>query len=173
MAETQSVPETGGEKESLQVSLDNHRAIVQWKLEGVTTEQGQWTTGNSATSLFGLVRHLALVERWWFTTNFLGEEFDHPYDFDADPDAEFRPQPDDTADALIAHYEEAIASSNAIIAAADLDDLAVRERRFTGKRPTLRWIMIHMIEETARHAGHADILRELVDGTTGYYPDAP
>lgn len=169
--EAKNVPEQGTEKETLQVSLDNHRAVVQWKLKGVTAEQGQWTTGQSATSLFGLVRHLALVERWWFVTNFTGEDFDHDYDFDADPDAEFRPHEGDTVEALVADYEEAIAASNAIIAAADLDDLAVRERRHTGERPTLRWIMVHMIEETARHAGHADILRELVDGSTGYFPE--
>jgi hypothetical protein len=169
--EARNVPEQADEKETLQVSLDNHRAVVQWKLKGLTAEQGQWTTGQSATSLFGLVRHLALVERWWFLTNFRGEAFDHTYDFDADPDAEFRPHDGDTVESLLADYEEAIARSNAIIADAHLDDLAVRERRHTKRRPTLRWIMIHMIEETARHAGHADILRELVDGTTGYFPE--
>lgn len=169
--QTKNVPETGTEKETLQTSLDNHRAIVQWKLDGLTTEQGQQTTGNSATSLFGLVKHLALVERWWFQENFKGEKFEHPYDFDADPDAEFSPDPGDTVVSVLADYSDAIATANAIIDAADLDDLGQKPRRNTGRRPSLRWVIVHMIEETARHAGHADILRELVDGTLGYFPD--
>jgi hypothetical protein len=170
--EYREAPESGSEKETLVAFLDNQRAIMQWKLEGLTVEQGQQTTGHSDTSLFGLVKHMAVVERWWFVANFKGERFEHPYDFEADRDAEFRPYPDDTVESIIADYDAAIATADAIIEAADLDDLAVKQRRNTGNRPSMRWILVHMIEETARHAGHADILREIVDDTTGYLPES-
>ena len=163
-------PETGTEKETLVAFLDNQRAIMQWKLQGLTVAHGQQTTGHSDTSLFGLVKHMAVVERWWFVANFMGGEFKHSYDFEADRDAEFRPDPDDTVESIINDYDDAIATADAIIASADLDDLAVKERRNTGVRPSMRWILLHMIEETSRHAGHADILREIVDDTTGYLP---
>ena len=168
---TRDMPATGGEKEMLQACLDNQRAIVQWKLEGVTPEQGQSTTGASATSLFGLVKHLSLVELGWLVNNFLGEEFEHGYDFDADRDAEWRPDPADTAESVLAGYEAAIARANQIIADADLDDLASRPLGKDRGHASMRWILVHMIEETARHAGHADIMRELVDGERGYLPE--
>lgn len=164
--------ETGGEREVLLASLHNQRAVIQWKLRGLSPEQaGTMVTGHSVTNLMGIVKHLALVERWWFVSMFRGDEFDHPYDFEADPDAEFHPHPSDTVESVIADYDDAIATADGIIGGADLDDIAARPRKKNGRPITLRWIIMHMIEETARHAGQADIVRELVDGRLGYLPD--
>ena len=117
--------------------------------------------------MLGLVKHLAWVERWWFEHVFGGKDVDFPWS-DEDPDADFRVEPDETVADIVVLYEAAVATSNAIIAGADLDDTAKGD---SGRgSPSLRWIVGHMIEETARHAGHADIVRELVDGETGYLP---
>ena len=164
------IPGTGNERDSLLASLHNQRALVQWKLDGLTIDQAGSMVTKSLTNLIGVVKHLALVERGWFVNMFSDEEFDHPYDFDADPDAEFHVQPSDTIESVLVDYNDAIATADAIIAAADLDDIAKRNRKMNDETITMRWIIIHMIEETARHAGHADIVRELIDGTTGYFP---
>jgi hypothetical protein len=110
----------------------------------------------SGTSLLGLVRHLAHVERF----TFLGEDV-------ADWPATFRPRPDETVASVLADYRDAVDRANAVIdACADLTGPAARPAR-SGHAPSMRWALVHMIEETGRHAGHADILRELVDGSTG------
>jgi hypothetical protein len=83
-------------------------------------------------------------------------------------DADMRAEPGDTAESVIELYEQHIARADAVIDAHDLEELSARDRH--GERFSLRWIVAHMIEETARHAGHADILREQIDGTTGLYP---
>ena len=89
-------------------------------------------------------------------------------DFDADPDWEFRTAADDEVADLLALYEQACAASRTIVAAASsLDQLSVRPSPRTGEQYSLRWIVVHMIEETARHNGHADLLRESIDGATG------
>lgn len=165
-----NMPGTGSERQVLLASLHNQRVLMHWKLDGLTpTQAGQMLTP-SLTNLLGVVKHLAFVERWWFVTMFKGEDFDHPYDFDSDPDAEFHPQPSDTVDSVLADYDAAIATADAIVAEAGLDDVAGRRRQKNDEALSLRWILIHMIEETARHAGHADIVRELIDGATGYLP---
>jgi hypothetical protein len=102
------------------------------------------------------VKHLGYVERFYF----LGEEV-------SDWSATFRPTSDDTIDGVLASYREAIADANAIIdTCEDLSQPAPRSAR-PQAAPTMRWILVHMIEETGRHAGHADILREQIDGSTG------
>jgi hypothetical protein len=84
---------------------------------------------------------------------------------DTDPDAEFRLEPGDSVEQLVTEYEQACALSRATAATLTLDDAAPHPRM---GQVSLRWVYVHMIEETARHAGHADILRELIDGTTGW-----
>jgi uncharacterized damage-inducible protein DinB len=166
--ETREEPRTGPGKEMLLAMLDNNRAIMVWKLEGLTREEATRPAVASGTSLLGMVKHLAFVERWWFDDFFAGGDVEYPGS-EGDPDADFRIEDDETVDDVIALYTGAIARSTEVTAGAQMDDLSVRDRH--GKRFALRWIVAHMIEETARHAGHADIVRELIDETTGYYPE--
>lgn len=141
------------EKAVLRGFLDYLRDAVAAKAEGVPEPQVRTPGVPSGTSLLGLVRHLTAVER----STFLGQ---------APPGwpGTFRPRPDETAASILAGYRTACEEANAVIdACADLTR-PVRSGR-TG--PSMRWALVHLIEETGRHAGHADILRELIDGTTG------
>jgi uncharacterized damage-inducible protein DinB len=161
-----ATPKTGTEKEILRTILHNNRAAVAWKLEGVNAEDAARSMVSSGTNLIGLVKHLAWVELGWFVEFFAGEPVDDPYA--GMDDADMRAEPGDTAESVIELYEQHIARADAVIDAHDLDEMSARDRH--GERFSLRWIVVHMIEETARHAGHADILREQIDGTTGLYP---
>jgi len=162
------VPLLGGERESLLAALERHRDAILWKLDGLTGEQLRTSTLPSGTTPIGLVKHLAYVERWWFDDFFAGNSVDYPWS-EEDPDADFRVDDGETVDDVISLYTEAAARSNELVADAQMDDLSVGSR--DGERFALRWIVAHMIEETARHAGHADIIRELIDGNTGDYPE--
>lgn len=158
---------TGSELATLQGVLDNQRALMLWKLEGVDEEQARSSPVGSATSLLGLVKHLAWVERWWFCDFIGGQEQDYPWS-DDDPDADWRIEDDESVQTISQLYVDAVAAANEVIAEAESLDVTSEH----GGRPrSLRWVMVHMIEETARHAGHADIVREIIDGTVGYYPD--
>jgi uncharacterized damage-inducible protein DinB len=162
------VPFTGGEKESLYVSLDRQRDVVLWKLEGLTDGQLRRPMTPSGTNLLGLVKHLAFVEYGWFCDTF-GREFESiPYDED-DPDADLRVEPDETTADVLALYARARAAADRTVDELSMDDTGTA---WFGEPVSLRWVLIHMIEETARHAGHIDILRELIDGATGDYPRA-
>ena len=114
--------------------------------------------------------HLALVEESWFEWRFVGIDVREPWkdvDWDADPDWEFRTAGEMDPEDVRARYRQAIERSNAIYDAADgLDQVAAKRMR-DGQEFDLRWIVLHMIEETARHAGHADLIREAVDGQVG------
>ena len=156
----------GTEKEILHGTLNDQRVIMLWKLDGLTLEQAIRPMTESGTNLFGLVKHLAWVERWWFC-DFIGKQtFDYPW-ADGDDDADFKAAEGETVDSLKEFYAQCAAEADAVIEATDLDLAETRG----GRDPrSLRWVLVHMIEETARHAGHADILREQLDGTTGYYP---
>lgn len=165
---TRETPKTGPGKDTLLAMLENNRAVMVWKLAGLTREQAIRPVVASGTSLLGMVKHLAYVERWWFDDFFAGNDVEYPWS-DGDPDADFRIEDDETIDSVVALYTESIARSNEITADAEMDDLSVGDRR--GEQYALRWIVAHMIEETARHAGHADIVREVIDETTGYYPE--
>lgn len=161
-------PKTGPGKDTLLAMLDNNRAVMVWKLEGLTRDEVTRPVVASGTSLLGVVKHLAFVERWWFDDFFAGCNVEYPWT-DEDPDADFRIEDDETIDDIVALYTNAIARSDEITADARMDDLSARDRN--GERYALRWIVAHMIEETARHAGHADLARELIDEATGYYPE--
>ncbi|PJE95154.1 mini-circle protein [Streptomyces carminius] len=148
------------ERETLLAFLGYLREAVAAKATGVPGEAARAPGVPSGTSLLGLVKHLTAVEHNWFGWAFAGEG-DEPLDDGAPP------APGETADGLLAAYRAAADRSNRIVAACDrLDRPGARSLRET-PAPTLRWILVHMIEETARHAGHADILRERIDGSTG------
>lgn len=160
------VPPQGGEKESLLASLERHRDVVLWKAEGLDEEQLRRPLTPSGTSLLTLVKHLACVEYGWFCTT-----FDRPTEPlpDAYAGEDMRIAPDERAEDVIAFYGRARAAANAVVADLDLDALGTS---WPGEPVSLRWVLIHMVEETARHAGHMDIVRELIDGATGDHPES-
>lgn len=131
------------------------RDIVVAKVDGLTEEQARWVPAETANPLVGLINHLAHVERRWIDSGFLGGPRVR------DPE-ELRPPELTVADA-VARYRDAWAHTDEVVRAHSLDEISRREDADL----TLRWIVLHLIEETARHAGHADITRELIDGTVG------
>ena len=159
-------PSTGDERDTLAGFLDFQRATLLWKLEGLDDEQVRRAMVPSGTSLLGIVKHLAYVERSWFQGVWDRQEVSFPWTKE-DPDADWRIEPDETTEDILALYDGDCDRSRAIVAAASsLDELAEHPRQRDWKM-SRRWILIHMIEETARHVGHADILREQLDGATG------
>ena len=160
------VPYTGGEKESLHAALDRHRDVVLWKLQGLDDEQLRRRITPSGTNLLGLVKHLASVEYGWFCETFGRASDAIPFD-ESNPDADMRAEPHETTQAIVEYYGRARAAADHAIEELDVEDLGTA---WYGETVSLRWVLIHMIEETARHAGHMDILRELIDGATGDHP---
>ncbi|WP_433428924.1 DinB family protein [Nonomuraea sp. CA-141351] len=154
------VPLTGGEKESLHASLDRHRDAVLWKVEGLDEEQARRPMTPSGTSLLGLVKHLAAVENGWFCLTFGREP--EPLWFAPEEDMEIRPE--ETIEQIVAFYGRARARADRAINDLDLETTGTS---WSGETVSMRWVLIHMIEDTARHAGHMDILRELIDGAAG------
>jgi len=149
--------------------LDYHRATLLMKIVGVSDEDLRRPMVPSGTTLLGMVKHLAFVERSWFQRTFLDADAPVPWTKD-DPDADFRIEPHETTGDIVALYKAECQKSRDIVAAASLDDVA-KKKKYPPSEPrtgfSLRWIVVHMIEETARHNGHADILREQIDGATG------
>lgn len=150
-------PRTGAdEKATLRGFLDYLRNAVADKVAGVPEPQVRMGGVLSGTNLLGLLKHLAFVERFYF----LGEDV-------GDWPATMRPSAEDTVEGLLADYRKTVERANQVIdACPDLALLAPRPPR-PGPAPSMRWVLVHMIEETGRHAGHADILREQIDGSTG------
>jgi len=161
------VPLTGAEKESLQASLDRHRDVVLWKVDGVGDEDLRHPFAPSGTNLLGVVKHLAAVEYGWFCQTFGRETEPLPFDED-DPEADLRIEDGESTADIIDFYRRAREAADEVIAERALDDTGTA---WWGDAVSLRWVLIHMIEETARHAGHLDIGRELIDGATGDHPD--
>ena len=155
-------PQTGTEAELLRAFLDYYRDTLLLKIEGLDREQLTRRLVGSDTTLLGIVKHMAYVERGWFRRTLNNQIFPVPWT-DEDPDADFRIEPDETPEEIVAFYRQEVAEASLSAEGHSLDDLAER----TDRPVSLRWIYIHMIEETARHCGHADILREQIDGTTG------
>jgi uncharacterized damage-inducible protein DinB len=160
---TTRVPFTGGEKESLRVSLQRHREVVLWKLADLDDEQVRRRMTPTGTSLLGLVKHLAMVEYGWFCETF-GRPSEAPEPDPDDPEADLRIEPGESTADIVALYRRACAAADGVIAEVDVEETGAA---WFGDPVSMRWVLIHMIEETARHAGHMDILRELVDGRTG------
>ncbi|WP_405798779.1 DinB family protein [Streptomyces sp. NBC_01506] len=159
-----TVPLTGSEKDSLYVALDRHRDVVLWKLEGLDDEALRRVVTPSGTNLLSLVKHLATVEYGWFCTTF-GRESE-PYWFNTDTE-DMTVGPDESTADILAFYARARAAADRAIREVGLEDTGTS---WSGNTVTMRWVLIHMVEETARHAGHMDIVRELIDGATGDHP---
>ena len=155
-------PLAGPPKELVEGFLDFLRATLLWKLDGLSDEDLRRSLVPSGWSLLGMVKHIAYVERSWFRKVFLGETVTFPWT-EADPDADWRIEPGETTAQVLDLYRDECARARAIVAAASWDDLAVR----ADEPRSLGWILTHMVEETARHCGHADLVREQLDGATG------
>ncbi len=155
-------PHAASPKEMTAAFLDFLRATMVWKIEGLDDDALRRSLVPSGITLLGMVKHLGHVERYWFRIVFAGEDVSLAWT-GADPNADWRVEPDETTAEIIDHYREQAAMAREIVAAAAWDDVARRP----GYPHTLGWILTHMVEETARHCGHADILRELTDGATG------
>jgi uncharacterized damage-inducible protein DinB len=154
------------ERKMLEAFLDYLRGAVVRKARGVSEEDARRSPVDSGTSIGGLVKHLRWVEHEWFAvqlTQTPREELETP-PWVEDPEADMRLEPDEKIDEVIDAYEAQCERSREIAAAYELDH-AVTLR--SGRSMTTRWVYVHMIEETGRHAGHLDILREMIDGTTG------
>lgn len=151
--------------------LDLHRATLVSRVAGLTQEQLGRTLAPSTLTLAGLIKHLALVEDSWFIEDMTGDALPEPWrsaPFDDDPDWELHSAVDDSPEELLALYAAACSRSRAIVARiGDLDALSAGVSKRGEGHFSLRWIMLHMIEETARHNGHADLIRESIDGLTG------
>jgi uncharacterized damage-inducible protein DinB len=153
----------------METLLDHHRATLLWKCGGLTGEQlAARTVPTSTMSLLGLVRHLSDVERSWFRRRINGESIDALYWSDASPDGDFDDLDPAGAEADFATYAAEVDAARVILAARDYDD-TFTVRRGDGSEETIdvRTLVLHMIEEYARHNGHADLLREAIDGATG------
>lgn len=155
----------GTEREQLEAFVQDNRDEIVGMLDGLTEEQARRRVVASETTLLGLVKHAAFVEKVWFAEALTGAsraELDIP----AGPHQSFLLEPDDTIASVTAAYAEARAEADALAAEYGPDDLAPHNRRGP---LTLRWIYVHLVEELARHAGHGDILRELIlaDPTPG------
>jgi len=159
-------PLVAQEREMLDAWLDYHRATLAVKCEGLTDDQLRArAVPPSSLSLLGLVRHMGEVERSWFRRVLSGEQAPPRYYSDENPDGDF----DDVAGAGVAeafgYWRDECAHARERVAAAPSLDVTGTGR--DGERYSLRWIMVHMIEEYARHNGHADLLRERIDGAVG------
>jgi hypothetical protein len=155
-------PFTGPERGVLEGFLDWHRSTLLWKCTGLTAEQlALQSVPPSDLSLLGIVRHMADVERAWFRIRFRGEPLPRLYDYE---DAAFEHADPAGAEADFAAFTAECDLARKAAAGASLDDeFAVR----SGRVLSLRWVYTHMIEEYARHNGHADLLRQRIDGVTG------
>ena len=158
-------PYAADERTMLNAWLDWHRATVFLKCEGLSDELAHrpLIPSSPLMTVAGLVSHLRWVEQSWFEYDILGGPDLAPWTKE-DPDKEFKVSGVPLAQ-LLEEYERQCARSTEIAASLDLDaESAIESKR---GRVTLRWLLLHMIEETARHNGHLDLLREMLDGTTG------
>ncbi|MEV6807519.1 DinB family protein [Streptomyces sp. NPDC051132] len=160
-------PPAWDERTQLTTFLAYVRATARAKCEDLCDDDARKALlpGSPLMTLSGLINHLRWVEYYWFRVVFLGEEDEGPWT-DEDPDREMRIAVDYPLSVLLDEYAEQSARHDELIAAHGLDTKA-RRPRDDGEPRDLRWILLHLIEETARHNGHLDILRELIDGRTG------
>ena len=166
-------PVAGDEISTLLGCLDVHRATLEWKCSGLDSTGLGATVGSSTMTLGGMLKHLAYVEDSWFSHCLLAREATPPWDtvdWSADADWDWHSAAQDTPDQLRELWRDAVVRSRENVRSAlqdgGLDQLARRPWR-DGRAPNLRWLITHMIEEYARHNGHADLLREAADGQVG------
>ena len=156
------------EKTTLLAALQSHREVMLWKLAGLSDEEVRRPMVPSGTNLVGLVKHLANAEYGWFCETF-GRPTEPLTDISADPEADMRAAEGETTEEIVAFYRRAWAAADAAILELPLDATGTS---YAGTTVSLRWVLVHMIEDVIRHAGHADILRELIDGGTGHHVPA-
>ena len=169
-------PIAGDETSTLLGSLERQRATFAWKAGGLDSTGLQAKVGASAITLGGLLKHLALIEDHYFTGRLLGRALGSPWnsvDWDDDPDWEWNSAADDSPEDLYALWKAAVERSRAVIEETlghgGLDQLT-QTKWPDGRTPSLRRVLIDLIEEYARHVGHADLIRESVDGLVGEDP---
>jgi len=162
-------PFAADEATTLLTFLDYFRDTLRRQTEGLGAEELRRTLGPGSLTLGGLLKHLAFVEGYWFRHVLAGADQGEPWasvDWRAAPDWDLDSAADDAPEELRALLDAEVASADAIVrevlTRGGLDALAVRPRH--GEHPSLRWIMVHMVEEYARHCGHADLIRESIDG---------
>ena len=158
------------ERQGLEEFLEYFRQVVRRKAEGLSADDLCRKATASSLTIGGIIKHLTLVEESWFVEVLQGRDLGEPWagiDWTAEPDWDFDSAAGSSADELLAAHDRSCELSREILAEADdLDALSMRGDS-NGVKFNVRWILIHLIEEYARHAGHADLLREAIDGTTG------
>ncbi|MGO9341181.1 MAG: DinB family protein [Acidimicrobiales bacterium] len=166
-------PIAAGETETLLGYLEYQRSTMGWKCAGVDAAGMAKTIAASPMTLGGMLKHLSYVEDWWCSRSLLGRDPQPPWDavnWKADRDWDWHSAAGDTPEELFALWRNSVGRSRSLVAEAlaegGLERLAVRSWP-DGRSPSLRWILFHLIEEYARHNGHADLLRESIDGLTG------
>ena len=163
-------PLAGDETATVLGYLDYQRVTLRRKVEGLDADQLQATLAPSDMTLGGMVKHLAFVEHWWTRCVFEGQEYGEPWasvDWDADWDWDWHSAAGADLEQLLGLLDHEVAASDEVVQrAGDLGRLSQRTGR-EGEPFSLRWILVHLVEEYARHNGHADLLRESVDGTVG------
>ncbi|WP_296602071.1 DinB family protein [Nocardioides sp.] len=160
----------GPERAALQGFLDHNRDVLRRKCSGLSAEQLALRHPPSTMTLGGMLKHLAWVEAFWSRRVFLGQPMAEPWasgGWKDDDDWEWHSAVDDSPEDLWSLFEAEVAAADEIYAAAHLDDQATRADPHSGDRATVRWILLHLLEEYARHNGHADLIRESIDGATG------
>jgi uncharacterized damage-inducible protein DinB len=166
-------PLASDESATLLGFLEYQRATLAWKCAGLDAAGLRATGATSSMTLGGLLKHLAYVEADWFSRWLHGHDRQSPWDtvdWKADPDWDWHSAAEDSPEQLFTLWQEAVTRSRSLVVEALADGGLERLARRTwpdGRAPSLRWILCHMIEEYARHNGHADLLRESVDGLTG------
>ncbi|WP_020574105.1 DinB family protein [Actinopolymorpha alba] len=169
-------PAAGTEIDTLIGSLERQRLTFAWKCADLDSTGLRATTAATTMTLGGLLKHLALVEDDYFSVRLLGRAPNPPWDkvdWESDPDWEWRTAAVDTPEQLYALWEESVARSraNLTVALADGDPGQLIHRSWPdGRSPSIRRMLVDMIEEYARHTGHADLLREAIDGRVGEDP---
>lgn len=165
---TDDVPPSWDERIVLTTFLDYARDTVHAKCAGLSDADARLAPlpGSPLMTVSGLVSHLRWVESGWIEETLLGGAIDAPWT-DADPDREFRVAVEIPLAELLADYRAACLRHNELVAHLDLDTLSRGQLEWRDEPVTLRWILFHLVEETARHNGHLDILRELADGARG------
>ena len=161
------------EVETLRGFLNYQRATLKWKSEGLSQNQLNVSVAKSTVTIGGLLKHMTFVENEWFWRWIGDNDRLEPWlstDFEQDPDWEFTSAEHDNSETLKANWVASIQLSESILddglQSGGLDQLAKRKWP-NGESPSLRWILVHMIEEYARHNGHADFIRESIDGSVG------
>ena len=163
-------PFAADEVSTLRGYLDYHRDTLRLKTEGLDGAQLNIALAPSTMTLGGMLKHLAFVEHWWFHCVFDGHEYAEPWasvDWKSDADWDWHSAVDDSPEELRAMLDAAVAASDEVIGRVT-DPGQLSQRTGRGGSPfSMRWILCHMVEEYARHNGHADLIRQSIDGVTG------